>query len=160
MFFYYLKNIRFILFFVIFSLSILSASPLQVLKGGVITDGLQVSNIRMGVHKTFTRIVFDVDFLKQNENTFKQKPSNVGYYTIILENNSILVELSGFRMGTNNIAMQKHSHIDTMTLIRDEAYADDSSIFYLIKLSKKVYSFKAFSLTNPPRLVLDVIYAN
>jgi len=150
--------IRFKLLFISSCLFVLAqATPIKIIKGGTITDGLQVSNIRIGVHQNFTRIVFDVDFWEGAENYHTKKPSNTGFHIIKIDkNHHILIELSGYRANkVDTIDIPKYTNITSINVLKGEEYADDSSIFYSIQLKHNA-NIKVFSLLNPTRLVVDI----
>ncbi len=150
----YFYNIVFI-----FSLSMLDGKPIQVLSGGSVSDGLNLSSIRIGKHEGFTRIVFDVKYWEGYGSPKAGTSSDtVGHYTFTIdENHSILAEFSGFRSSsTRKLIKPEEGIIKTIEVLRGEVYGDDSSIFYHIFLKKPI-KIKVFHLLNPTRIVLDLI---
>jgi len=132
--------------------------PIQVLSGGTISDGLDLSHIRIGEHTGYTRIVFDVQYWEGYGASKAGTPSdNIGHYTFILEqNHSIEVEFSGFRSSSaKDVTVSGHRLVQSIKMLRGEAYGDDSSVFYRIRLRGPA-RLKVFHLYNPARIVLDI----
>ena len=132
--------------------------PVQVLSGGTISDGLDLSNIRIGEHADYTRIVFDVQYWEGYGAPKAGTPSdNVGHYKFTLEqNHSIEVEFSGFRSSSaKDIMVSEHSRVQSIKMLKGEAYGDDSAVFYKIRLRRPA-RLKVFHLYNPARIVLDI----
>ena len=132
--------------------------PVQVISGGSISDGLDLSNIRIGEHTGYTRIVFDVTYWEGYGAPKAGKSSdNVGHYKFTLhENHSIEIEFSGFRSSSaKEISVSTQSTVESIKMLRGEAYGDDSSIFYQIRLRHPA-KLKVFHLYNPARIVLDI----
>lgn len=142
----------------VFSLSMLEAKPVQVLSGGSISDGLDLSGVRIGKHEGYTRIVFDVQYW-EGYGVPKAGTSSdtVGHYTFSIdENYSIQAEFSGFRSSsTRKIIKLEESIIKTIEVLQGEEYGDDSSVFYRILLRRSA-RLKVFHLYNPARIVLDI----
>lgn len=137
----------------------LDGKPIQVLSGGSVSDGLNLSSIRIGKHEGFTRIVFDVKYWEGYGSPKAGTSSDtVGHYTFTIdENHSILAEFSGFRSSsTRKLIKPEEGIIKTIEVLRGEVYGDDSSIFYHIFLKKPI-KIKVFHLLNPTRIVLDLI---
>lgn len=142
----------------VFSLSILEAKPIQVLSGGSISDGLDLSAIRIGKHEAYTRIVFDIKYWEGYGTSKAGKSSDtVGHYRFSLnDKHRIEAEFSGFRSSsTKKVIKFKDSIIQSIEILRGEDYGDDSSVFYRISLRKSA-RLKAFHLQNPARIVLDI----
>ncbi|PHS30875.1 MAG: hypothetical protein COA92_08950 [Sulfurovum sp.] len=142
----------------VFSLSILEAKPTQVLSGGSISDGLDLSAIRIGKHERYTRIVFDIKYWEgYGAPKAGTSSDTVGHYTFSIdENHSIEAEFSGFRSSsTKKMIKLDESIIKTIEVLQGEAYGDDSSIFYRILLRQSA-RLKVFHLYNPARIVLDI----
>jgi len=140
------------------TVSILYAEPLQVLRGGERSDGLNLSAIRLGEHSSFTRIVFDVTYWQSSGNPNAGQPSTeVGHYSFMLQpDHTIDVELGGFRSSTATIPpLPQGDIITSIQRLRGEAYGDDSSLFFRIRLSDPA-RLKAFWLKNPARIILDI----
>jgi len=142
----------------IFSLSMLDGKPIQVFSGGSVSDGLNLSSIRIGKHEGFTRIVFDVKYWEgYGAPKAGTSSDTVGHYTFTIdENHSILAEFSGFRSSsTKKMIKLEDSIIKTIEVLQGKAYGDDSSIFYCISL-RRTARLKVFHLYNPARIVLDI----
>ena len=139
------------------SMGISEAKPVQVLSGGSISDGLDLSNIRVGEHSGYTRIVFDVKYWKgygaPKAGTSSDK---VGHYKFTLnENHTIEIEFAGFRSGSaKDVAEQ--GIVKSIKRLKGEAYGDDSSLFYQIILRQPA-KLKVFHLYDPARIVLDIV---
>ena len=132
--------------------------PVQVISGGTISDGLDLSHIRIGEHTKYTRIVFDVTYWEgYGAPKAGTSSDNVGHYRFTLdENQSIEVEFSGFRSSSaKQTSVSDQSIVQSIKMLRGEAYGDDSSIFYQIRLRYPV-KLKVFHLYNPARIVLDI----
>ncbi len=132
--------------------------PVQVLIGGVISDGLDLSNVRIGEHAGYTRIVFDVQYWEHHGDGTGVTPSDTpGYYRFTLEkNHTIEARLSGFRSRSADVTLSEYSkRVQSIEVLGGQAYADDSAIFYKIHLRGPVI-LKAFHLYNPARIVLDI----
>lgn len=140
------------------SMTISVCKPVQVISGGTVSDGLDLSKIRIGEHSEYTRIVFDVTYW-EGYGTPKAGSSsdNVGHYRFTLhQNHSIEIEFSGFRSSSaKNTRVSDQSIVKSIKMLRGEAYGDDSSIFYQIRLRYPV-KLKVFHLYKPARIVLDI----
>jgi len=113
------------------------AKPVQVLSGGSISDGLNLSSIRIGEHTGYTRIVFDVQYWEGYGSPKAGTPSdNVGHYKFTLEqNHTIEIEFSGFRSSSaKDVTVSGHSRVHSIKMLKGEAYGDDSAVFYKIRL--------------------------
>ena len=140
------------------SMTVSVCKPVQILSGGSISDGLDLSNIRIGEHAGYTRIVFDVTYWEgYGVPRAGRVADNVGHYRFTLsQNHNIEIEFSGFRNSSakyTNISAQ--SIVQSIKILRGEAYGDDSSIFYQIRLRHPA-KLKVFHLLNPARIVLDI----
>ncbi|WP_415406808.1 hypothetical protein ACLHDG_13730 [Sulfurovum sp. CS9] len=132
--------------------------PIQVLSGGTISDGLDLSHIRIGEHTGYTRIVFDVQYWEgYGAPKAGTSSDNAGHYTFTLEqNHSIEVEFSGFRSSSaKDVTVSEHRLVQSIKMLRGEAYGDDSSVFYRIRLRGPA-RLRVFHLYNPARIVLDI----
>jgi len=132
--------------------------PIQVLSGGTISDGLDLSHIRIGEHTGYTRIVFDVQYWEgYGAPKAGTSSDNVGHYTFTLEqNHTIEVEFSGFRSSSaKDVTVSGHSRVQSIKILKGEAYGDDSAVFYKICLHGPA-KLKVFHLYNPARIVLDI----
>jgi len=129
----------------------------QTIKGGHISDGLDVANIKTAQHKDYTRVVFYVNFWEGHSKP-NTPADTTGSYKIVLDedNKSIEVELSGFRSATVNSDIKIVDSIKSIKELKGEEYADDSSIFYKITLRDNSSKIKAFTLDKPSRIVLDI----
>ncbi len=140
------------------SIGVSECKPIQVLSGGTISDGLDLSNIRIGEHTGYTRIVFDVKYWEgYGAPKAGTSSDNVGHYTFTLDqNHSIEIEFSGFRSSSaKDIVISGHSMVQSIKILQGEAYGDDSSVFYRIRLRAPA-RLKVFHLYNPARIVLDI----
>lgn len=132
--------------------------PVQVISGGSVSDGLDLSNIRIGEHTEYTRIVFDVTYWEgYGAPKAGSSSDNVGHYRFTLDqNHSIEIEFSGFRSSSaTHTSVADQSIVQSINMLRGEAYGDDSSIFYEIRL-RHPSRLKVFHLYNPARIVLDI----
>jgi len=132
--------------------------PIQVLSGGTISDGLDLSHIRIGEHTGYTRIVFDVQYWEGYGSPKAGTSSdNVGHYTFTLDqNHTIEIEFSGFRSSSaKDVTVSRHSRVQSIKMLKGEAYGDDSAVFYRIRLRDPA-KLKVFHLYNPARIVLDI----
>ncbi len=140
------------------TVGVAECKPIQVLSGGTISDGLDLSHIRIGEHTDYTRIVFDVQYWEGYGAPKAGTPSNnVGHYKFTLEqNHTIEVEFSGFRSSSaKDITVPEHSRVQSIKMLKGEAYGDDSSVFYRIRLRGPA-KLKVFHLYDPARIVLDI----
>jgi len=140
------------------TIGVSECNPVQVLSGGSISDGLDLSSIRIGEHTGYTRIVFDVQYWEGYGAPKAGTPSdNVGHYKFTLDqNHTIEIEFSGFRSSSaKDVAISEHSRVQSIKMLRGEAYGDDSSVFYRIRLRGPA-KLKVFHLYNPARIVLDI----
>ena len=132
----------------------------QIVKGGVITDGLDLSAVEIGEHSGYTRIVFYANYWVGEQPSKAGKPAESGgFYTFILSDDgrSIQAELSGYRSSSiKDIETSKYPNIISIKPLLGEEYGDDSSLFYQIKLAKPS-TIKAFTLKDPARVVLDIL---
>jgi len=137
------RNVRgpvqlFAVFLLLFSA--LAAEPLQRLSGGEGADGLNLSDIRVGRHLEFTRIVFDVTYWQGYGKPQAGRPADkAGHYTFTLQPDlHIEAELAGFRSTTAVIpSLPKESIICSIKRLSGEEYGDDSAVFYRITLCTK-----------------------
>ncbi len=132
----------------------------QTIKGGTITDGLDLANVKIAKHIDYTRVVFYVNFWEGHSKPNTPADTTGSYKFVLDENNkSIKIELSGFRSSTIKNIKKDIKIVDSIKSIEElkgEEYADDSSIFYNIVLKDKSSKIKAFTLENPSRIVLDI----
>jgi len=153
---YYLRLIFRVMLVFSLSMNMSECKPVQVLSGGSISDGLDLSNIRVGEHRGYTRIVFDVKYWEgYGAPKAGTSSDNVGHYRFMLnENHTIEVEFSGFR-SANAKDITTQGIVRTIKRLRGEAYGDDSSVFYQIILRHPV-KLKVFHLYDPARIILDI----
>ena len=140
------------------TVGISEGNPVQVLSGGTISDGLDLSSIRIGEHTGYTRIVFDVKYWEGYGSPKAGTSSdNVGHYKFTLDqNHTIEIEFSGFRSSSaKNVSISGHGLVQSIKMLRGEAYGDDSSVFYQIRLRSPA-KLKVFHLLSPARIVLDI----
>ncbi len=141
------------------SIGISECKPVQVLSGGEVSDGLDLSHIRIGEHIGYTRIVFDVQYW-EGYGTPKAGTSSdkVGYYTFTLkQNHSIEAVFSGFRSSSaKDVTISGESRVLLIKRLRGEAYGDDSAVFYEILL-RGDSRLRVFHLDDPARIILDVM---
>jgi len=118
--------------------------PSQHFTGGTISDGLEITAIRVGRHDNFIRVALD------------SKGSNkVGNYSIDYDSNKnlITVILNGYRKFSAKFpTFSKSSIIEKIYFAK---YLDDSSYTFHIKL-RDVTKVKVMALESPARLVIDV----
>ena len=141
-----------------FTIGVSEAKPVQVIAGGSISDGLDLSHIRIGEHAGYTRIVFDVKYWEgYGVPKAGRSSNNVGHYKFTLDqNNSIEIEFSGFRSSSaKEVSVPEQSMIQSIRRLKGEAYGDDSSVFYRIRLRAPA-KLKVFHLYAPARIVLDI----
>ena len=153
---YYLILIFRVMLVFSLSMSISECKPVQVLSGGSISDGLDLSNIRVGEHRGYTRIVFDVKYWEgYGAPKAGTSSDNVGHYKFTLnENHTIEVEFSGYRSNSaKDITGQ--GVVQSIERLKGEAYGDDSSLFYQIILRHPA-KLKVFHLYDPARIILDI----
>lgn len=138
------------------SMSMSECKPVQVLSGGTISDGLDLSNIRVGEHSGYTRIVFDVKYWEgYGAPKAGTSSDNVGHYKFTLnEDHTIEAEFSGFR-SANAKDITEQGIVHTVKRLRGEEYGDDSSVFYQIILRHPA-KLKVFHLYDPARIILDI----
>jgi hypothetical protein len=132
--------------------------PIQVLSGGTISDGLDLSHIRIGEHRGYTRIVFEVKYWEgYGAPKAGTSSETVGHYKFTLDQNHMIkVVFSGFRSSSaQDVSVSKSSRVRFIQILKGEAYGDDSSVFYQIGLRGPA-RLKAFHLCNPARIVLDI----
>jgi len=142
------------------SMSLSECKPVQVLSGGSISDGLDLSNIRVGEHSGYTRIVFDVKYWEgYGAPKAGTSSDNAGHYKFTLnENHTIEVELSGFRSSSAK-DVRERGIVKSIKRLKGEAYGDDSSVFYQIILRHPA-KLKVFHLYDPARIILDISTGN
>jgi len=132
-----------------------------VVRGGSIGDGLDLSNIRVGEHTRYTRMVFHVNYSEGYGVELANTPANItGNYIFELDDTNLSIEatFSGFRSSSFELKDINSTRVESMTPLLGEEYADDSSLIYKIKLYKPS-KIKAFILYKPSRIILDIFDA-
>jgi len=123
-------------------------SLLDSFTSGVISDGLDVRQIREGKHNDGIRLVFDI---------YKDsKPaSTVGRYNgkHLINQKDIEVVLNGYRKFS--ASLPSFSQYSIIEKIYFEEYSDDSGFKVHIKLRRDA-KVKIFDLKNPARIVFDI----
>ena len=128
------------------------------LSGGGITDGLDVGSIRLGSHKGFDRLVFDVTYWEGAVMDAGKPASLAGHFRFSPEVKGLeySLELGGFRAFSASIPhFSPISRIASLVRRKGEAYEDDSTISLLITFQRE-QCYRAFNLEQPARLVIDV----
>jgi len=127
---------------------------LQYFKGGIVSDGLNVKAVRVGKHKTYTRLVFDIDKWIDSD-VHGGKVKEVGSYGVEYNtnNNTIVVVMDGYRGFSAKLPTFSRNSIIEKIFFNN--YLDDSGFKFTIKLREnstlKVYDYK-----NPARLIMDI----
>ena len=127
-------------------------------RGGGITDGLDVGSIRLGSHSGFDRLVIDVTYWEGAVMDVGKPASMAGHFTLSPEIKGIeySLQLGGFRAFSASIPdFSSGSRIASLIRRKGEAYEDDSTISLLITF-KREQCYRAFSLEQPARIVIDV----
>ncbi len=140
------------------SIGVSECKTIQVLSGGTVSDGLDLSQIRIGEHTGYTRIVFDVQYWEgYGAPKAGTSSDTVGHYKFTLDQNHMIeVEFSGFRSSSaKDVAVSKHSRVQFIKRLKGEAYSDDSTVFYRIDLCGPA-RLKVFPLYDPARIILDI----
>lgn len=154
---FFIKKVLVTLVLLVLSTTFTISSP-TILKGGTIGDGLDLANMRIGEHNQSTRMVFDVNYGEGYGTKKANTPANItGNYIFKLSDDSLSIEatFSGFRSSSFKRVDINNSKVESMSMMFGEAYDDDSSLTYKIKLYKPS-KIKAFTLSNPPRIILDI----
>lgn len=125
-----------------------SSQNIEHFEGGQTTNGLTVNALRVGEHKIYTRLVFDI---------YKEKTSanKVGRYNVDynFSKQTLTCTLNGYRNFLAKFPLFKKNHIiDKMYL---ESYGNESKFQVLIKLRDDA-SIKVYDYENPARLIIDV----
>jgi len=123
-------------------------------EGGKIKDGLNVKSIRVGRHKTYIRLVFDIDeWLDINSHGNSVK--TVGHYLVTYSpsKNRIIVTMDGYK--GFSAKFPKFSRRDVIEKIDFNEYLDDSGFQFTIELKDGV-KVRAYDYKNPARLIIDI----
>jgi hypothetical protein len=115
---------------------------------GIITDGLDVRQIREGKHEGYIRLVFDV----YND---AQAAKDVGHYDAKYHKSKkdISVILHGYRKFS--ASLPSFPHYSVIEQIHFDQYPDDSGFKFHIKLRENA-KVRIFDLKNPARIVFDI----
>lgn len=155
---YFFKSVFRILFVLGLTIGVAECKPIQVLSGGSVSDGLDLAHIRIGEHNEYTRIVFEVKYWKgYGASKAGRSSDTVGHYKFTLDqDHTIEAVFSGFRSGSaNETAISGESRVQSVKRLKGEAYGDDSTVFYQIRL-RHASRLKVFHLYDPARIVLDI----
>lgn len=121
-------------------------------KGGEITDGVDIGSIRWAKQEGFDRVV--LDFYKFDFDEKGTKVSKPCYFEAKIENNKkTVITFSGARNISSDIP--DFSGSDSIESIQ-KVYPEDDSMVQLIISYKKSASQRIFELHNPGRLVIDI----
>ena len=126
--------------------------------GGGITDGLDVGAIRLGSHRGFDRLVIDVTYWEGALMDAGKPASAVGHFSLSAEVKGVeySLELGGFRAFSASFPIfSDDSRIASLVRRKGEDYEDDSTLSLLITF-KREQCYRAFSLEQPARIVIDV----
>lgn len=126
-------------------------------KGGVVTDGQDLSNIRYGNHDQYERLVLDLtDWQKTGTDAVVSDPCH--YETTISDTGKeITITLSGVRAASAGLpSFPESSNISAINVF----YPSDDSTIGLTLTLKNSSSYKVFSLKEPGRIVIDVMAGN
>lgn len=130
--------------------------------GGVITDGLDVKEVRWASRKGFERFVFDVyKWGGYGSPAGTEKVDVPGYFEVFGRDgrdgeDSIRVIISGYRSFSADMPDLEDSElIESLSVKSDEELASDSG-FVLDIILKKPSEYKAFELHKPGRIVVDL----
>ena len=120
-------------------------------KGGRITDGLDMKNIRLGKDETHTRLVFD-SYNTQGSSNFS------GHYTFTYDPKyqRIVAIIHGYRkfsaLKDTKVRYYTNSIVQSVSL---NPYKDDSAFKFTIQL-KQDAQVNIFELKEPGRIVVDI----
>jgi hypothetical protein len=121
---------------------------LDSFSSGIITDGLDVRQIREGKHEGYIRLVFDV----YND---AQAAKDVGHYDAKYHKSKkdISVILHSYRKFS--ASLPSFPHYSVIEQIHFDQYPDDSGFKFHIKLRENA-KVRIFDLKNPARIVFDI----
>lgn len=121
-------------------------------KGGILTDGIDVSKIRLANQKKYERLV--LDFKEFSFDGSGSKVSKPCYFEVqIVDGNKSIITLNGARGITADLpALDSGNLIETI----EKVYPEDDSMVQLIINYKKSINQRIFELHNPGRLVIDI----
>lgn len=126
--------------------------------GGSISDGLDVGEIRLGRHSGFERLVFDVTYWEGAGKAAGQAASSPGHFRIqpLVAGQEYVIELGGFRALSAHLPrFAKDSRILSLSRRKGEAFEDDSTLSLRLAIRPGL-CYRAFTLDNPARIVVDV----
>jgi hypothetical protein len=114
----------------------------------VVSNGLDVKQIREGKHEGYIRLVFDV----YND---AQAAKDVGHYDAKYHKSKkdISVILHGYRKFS--ASLPSFPHYSVIEQIHFDQYPDDSGFKFHIKLRENA-KVRIFDLKNPARIVFDI----
>ena len=128
----------------------------QTLRGGVISDGLDLANIKIAKHLEYTRVVFFANFWEGHKRADSVADNSGGYKFILSDDKmSVDIELLGYRSATLKSIIIVDT-IKSIKALKGEEYGDDSSLFYRVNLLNRASRIEGFTLSNPARVVLDI----
>ena len=128
------------------------------MRGGAISDGLDVGTIRSGGHVHFDRLVLDVTDWEGAGETAGQAAASSGHFSVtpVVAGLEYAIDLSGFRAFSATIpAFSDKGRVASLARRRGEAYEDDSTIALLIRF-RTALCYRVFTLAQPARIVIDV----
>lgn len=127
-------------------------------RGGSVSDGLDVGNIRRGRHVSFDRLVFDVAWWEGAGGDARLPAASSGHFQVepVKVGQEYAIELGGFRAFSASLPVFSGTgRVMYLTRRKGEAYEDDSTIALLIGIRPGL-CYRAFALTDPARIVIDV----
>lgn len=127
-------------------------------RGGSISDGLDVGEIRQGRHSGFERLVFDVTYWEGAGKAAGQTASSPGHFRIqpLVAGQDYIIELGGFRALSASLPrFAETSRIVSLSRRKGEAFEDDSTLSLRLEIRPGL-CYRAFTLQNPARIVVDV----
>ena len=125
--------------------------------GGERADGLDVTEIRVAQHEAYDRFVFNAVNWEGLEADEVGKPAaSMGAYDVEFQGNRLVLTLNGYRAFSAEIpTITSVQWVKNITRLMGEEYADDSGVSLLFTL-KDNSCYKAFTLQQPARIVLDI----
>jgi hypothetical protein len=136
-----------------------SALKAQSFSGGKVTDGLDMGVVRLGVSKSFSRIIFDSYKWEEGALPTERVNQSGNYiFTHEPEKRQITAIVDGYRafsalVGDQSALYEGNPYVRT---IRLEEYLDDSGFKFVIELKEDV-SVYVYELQNPGRIIVDLI---
>lgn len=126
-------------------------------KGGIITDGQDLSGIRFGNHDQFERLVLDLSEWQKTAGDGSAVPVKEACHyetTISADGLEITVTMSGIRAASAGTpTFPSTANIKSVNAFYP---SDDSTVGLSISL-KSPSSYKVFSLKEPGRIVIDIL---